>query len=197
MSKKKVHSDEIEKEQEQYNVSDVDASNATDIEMTDEQAHEIDRQLDSQGHGKSTGFDVPHAKKFQQSPYSPSGLNDPFSMPIKDPSRVYKQISFDNFRKNGYRDIRGWIPLTAKNCTKEPFPKPDQEYGANIQLDGFWHIGDRIWAFMPRAEYAKMKEQLKRRTLARTSKLTDEFKKEGEKIKRKNLYIEDEAYGNI
>ena len=102
-----------------------------------------------------------YAKQFTKSPLKEEdsfyGFGDPYHISGKDPARAYKDISFDAFKKNGYRDIRGWIPLTKANKTTEVLPSSD-DYG--VSSDAFYHRGDCIVAFMPKERYKMMREKI-------------------------------------
>lgn len=189
----------LEESQEEHDrQAKADLEAARMLQVQDKDLTDVEREMRAQGHVRSTGFDTPHAaQQYQQSPYKVSDLGDPFLMQRKDPNRIYKQISFSKFRENGYRDIRGWIPLTQKNCTVEPFPEPDKEHGAKVSFDGYWHIQDRIWAFMPREQYAKIRQHIRNKTEIRTKNIGADFKEIGKKLGKKNLIIEDESHGGI
>lgn len=132
--------------------------------------------------GKSSGFEHSHAKSKYKANHFRSLNGNVDGLTKRDPSRAYKLISFNEFRNNGFRDNRGWIPLTAKNKSVENFPSPVDEYGINLQLDGFWHIGDLIWAFKPIAAYAEDRQVLFARNKVRTQGVTQEFKTQSKKL---------------
>jgi hypothetical protein len=145
-------------------------------EMTEQDREIIDMSLKVQGQGKNTGFETNHAaQKYKASAFrSLNGNVD--GLLRRDPKRAYKLISFNDFRSNGYRDPRGWIPLTKQNCSVEDFPEPSKEFGINITTDGFWHVTDRIWAFKPIDAYAEDRFKIAEKTKIRTSGLTKDFK---------------------
>lgn len=132
--------------------------------------------------GRSTGFEHSHAKTKYKANHFRSLNGNVDGLTKRDPGRAYKLISFNDFRANGFRDNRGWIPLTAKNKSVEDFPSPIDEYGINLQLDGFWHIGDRIWAFKPIEAYAEDRKMLFARNKMRASGVTQEFKTQSKKL---------------
>ena len=178
----------------QVQMTDQDYSDAKDLKLSDSEQDQVDNQIKRSGQGKYTGFEKSFASDFKKSPYKQNS-SDPFEFISKDPNRAYKQIDFNKFRQNGYRDARGWIPLTKQNTTKENFPAPDVEYGAHVQSDGFWHVGDRIWAFMPRSQYAQVRQMINLKTDTRTKAMTQRYREEGKKLGKGALTIEDESFG--
>lgn len=102
-----------------------------------------------------------HAKQFQKSPLKVEdnfeGFGDPYYISGKDSARVYKDISYNAFKQNGFRDIRGWIPLMEANKTSELIPN-SEEYG--VKGDGLFHRGDAIIAFMPRERFVAMRQRV-------------------------------------
>jgi len=160
-------------------------------EMSEDQKIEVEKELEA----KNTGFDTPHAKQqFQTSPFKPTnaveGFGDENFLPGKDPQRSYKLIDFIKFRNGGYRDTRGWVPLTMQTLTTEQFPDPGKSYGANVASDGFWHIGDRIWAFMPREQYMQQRHTINLRTEKRVKSINNKMKQTAGGLKS-------QGYGNV
>lgn len=200
MSKQKQKSfkEESDAEHNQMSMQESDYEKAQDLKMSDADEDAVEQELRTSGHRKSTGFENSYAKEFKTNPYG-SYVN-PFDLVSRDPSRAYKQIDFNKFRMQGHRDPRGWIPLTKHNATKENFPNSENEYGVSVQTDGFWHIGDRIWAWMPREQYAKIRNMIRLKTQTRTKSVTQEFKKQANKHIRSlgdgaKIYVEEEVMG--
>ena len=122
---------------------------------------------------KPTGFDTSHAKEeFKTSPLAPLSLkNNPLNFEGRDPGRAYKLIDFQKFKESGFRDYRGWIPLTKENKTTEKIQTPDELYG--VKTDGFFHERDRIIAWMPRERYDQMRALIAEKTRAKTRSAKD------------------------
>lgn len=177
-------------EEEMSNIENIVTASEAEIDEIDQ------KQLRSQGHSKQTGFEKSYAKsEFKANPFKAHNMDpydSPFELMGKNPARVYKQISFNNFRKNGFRDNRGWIPLTANNKTSEDFPTPETEYGVAVQNDGFFHVGDRIWAWMPRESYAKIRKLITERANRRVGSLTSKYRETAKQDKIK-IEVEDEC----
>lgn len=191
--------EEIQAEQEAASIQPGDYKKAKSLKLSDAEHESVEDELNAAANKRSTGFETAHAKDFQKSPYK-SNFVDEFVMTHRDPNRCYKQISFNHFRENGYRDSRGWVPLTKANSTLEVFPNPNSEYGVAIQSDGFWHVGDCIWAWMPRENYKQIRQMIRLKTQARTRSLTEKFKNQVNrdlgKINGKNAYeVEENVMG--
>jgi len=175
--------------QERLRKADVEADK---IEMTAKDREVLDFSMKAEGQGKSTGFDFNHAKKFKSTGFRTLNGNID-GLEKRDAHRAYKLISFNEFRSNGFRDSRGWVPLTIRNKTVENFPAPSDEYGVQVQGDGFWHVGDRIWAYKPIEEYAHDRFRIQQRTQVRNSGVSAEFKNQVKKLSEKNT----EEFGEI
>lgn len=172
-------------EAKKHTVSADDMNNIDDIvkdsDISDHERDVIDGDLANQSHGYEKAYDENHANKYRANPYKAENFDpyaNQFALRGKDPSRTYKQISFKNFKENGFRDERGWVPLTIQNKTTEDFPSPKDEYGVNIQNDGFYHVGDRIWAWMPRSNYIKIRKHIVEKANRSIASITKKYRDE-------------------
>lgn len=163
---------------------------AQKLEMTEDQKLDVEKELEA----KSTGFESHAKQEFATSPFKPTnaveGYGDENYIPGKDPERAYKLIDYNKFRNNGFRDNRGWLPLTQQTASTEQMPDARADFGVSVATDGFWHVGDRIWAFMPRAQYVKIRQAIRNRTQKRTESIDNKMLQTGESLKR-------QGYGNL
>lgn len=150
--------------------------------LNQEELEVIDMSLKKQGQGKNSGFSHSHAKSKYKANHFRSLNGNIDGLTKRDPHRAYKLISWNEFRSNGFRDNRGWIPLTQKNKSVENFPEPNSEFGIDVQTDGFWHVGDLIWAFKPIDDYALDRAKLFERNKIRTTGVTKEFRKQSKAL---------------
>lgn len=113
-----------------------------------------------------------HAKQFKQSPIKVEddfeGFGDPYFLSGKDANRAYKDIVYNTFKTNGFRDIRGWIPLTKTNRTTEVMPSAE-DYGIG-GTDGLYHRGDSIVAWMPKERYIAMRKKISGLVVSQTER---------------------------
>ncbi len=98
--------------------------------------------------------------------FTERGAADQFYLGGRNPDRAYKLISFNTFQKNSYRDFRGWHPLTKQTRTTEEWQDSSELYG--VKGDGFAHVGDLIWAWMPRETYDAHRAVVAEKTRLRT-----------------------------